>query len=270
MKCKQCGTEEYMPFKCPYCREYFCTTHRLPENHDCPEYWRVRTPREEPVASPVTRKTESSYKYTVTVSPPRKGKAIWFSPTELKHLVIGVILTLAIGFSMPLYWDPGLYGYPDVLTILAATFTFSFITHELAHKITAQRYGLWAEFRITMTGALITLISIVSPIKIISPGAVMVGGYADKETIGKTSVAGPLTNITLALLFIALTITLFDSPIAFAFYFGSLVNSIIALFNLIPFGILDGFKVFSWNKIVWATTFSMSLALTIYSNFFIL
>ena len=98
----------------------------------------------------------------------------------------------------------------------------------------------------------------------------MIGGYADKETIGKTSVAGPLTNITLALLFLALTVTLFDSPVAFAFYFGLLVNSIIALFNLIPFGILDGFKVFSWNKIVWATTFSVSLALTIYSNFFLL
>ena len=264
-----------MPFKCPYCGDYFCATHRLPENHDCPEYWRVRAPREELAETPHTLKTEPSYKYTVTVTPSGKGsRAIWFSPTELKHLAIGVMLTLAIGFSMPLYsylyGDINLYEYPDVLTILAATFTFSFIIHELAHKMTAQRYGLWAEFRITITGALITVMSIISPIKIISPGAVMIGGYADKETIGKTSVAGPLTNITLALLFLALTITLFDSPFAFAFYFGLLVNSIIALFNLIPFGILDGFKVFSWNKIVWATTFTISLALTIYSNFFLL
>jgi Zn-dependent protease len=271
VKCKQCGTEEYMPFKCPYCGDYFCATHRLPENHDCPEYWRVRASREKTAEMPRALKTEPSYKYTVTVTPPGKGgRAIWFSPTELKHLAMGIVLTLAIGFSMPLYWNPELYGQPDVLTVLAATFTFSFIIHELAHKITAQRYGLWAEFRITMTGALITLVSIVSPIKIISPGAVMIGGHADKETIGKTSVAGPLTNIMLALLFLALTMTLFDSPIAFAFYFGLLVNSIIAVFNLIPFGILDGFKVFSWNKTVWATAFSVSLALTIYSNFFLL
>jgi Zn-dependent protease len=260
-----------MPFKCPYCGEYFCPSHRLPENHDCPEYWRVKAPRDQPAATSHILKSEPSYKYTVTVTPPGKGgRAIWFSPTELKHLAIGVVLTLAIGFSMPLYWFPRLYEHPDALTVLAATFSFSFMIHEIAHKVTAQRHGLWAEFRITMTGALITLISILSPIKIISPGAVMIGGHADKETIGKTSIAGPLTNITLALLFLTLTVTLFDSPIRDAFYLCLLINSIIAVFNLIPFGILDGFKVFGWSKIVWATTFSVSLALTIYSNFFLL
>jgi len=267
VQCKQCGAEEYMPFKCPYCGGYFCAAHRLPENHSCPEYWRVQASREEAVGTQVPRSQAPSYKYTVTMSPPGKGKAVWFSSTELKHLAMGVILVLAIGFSMPLYWDPGLYGYLDVLAVLAATFTFSFMIHELAHKITAQRQGLWAEFRITMMGALITLMSIISPVKIISPGAVMIGGYADEKTIGKTSVAGPLTNIILALLFLALKTALFGSLLSYAFYFGLQVNSVIALFNLIPFGILDGFKVIKWNKIAWAATFSGSLALTILAIF---
>jgi Zn-dependent protease len=249
-----------MPFRCIYCGQYFCDEHHLPENHSCPEYWRARTLREQPAA-----KTESWYQGGFTVTPPRRrGRIIWFSATELKHLFMGILLTLAIGFSMPLYSMPELYGFPEVLTALAIVLAFSFIIHELAHKITAQHYGLWAEFRITMWGALITLLSIISPFKIISPGAVMIGGPADKKTIGKTSIAGPLTNITLALLFLAITQVLHNS-IEFAFTFGVLINSFIALFNLIPFGILDGFKVFSWSKTVWAIAFSASLALTIYS-----
>jgi len=266
VKCKQCGTETYMPFKCSYCGEYFCVEHRLPENHNCSEYWRVRAPKEPQAKTLETVETKPSYKYTVTMMPPqRQGKIIWFSTTELKHLLIGALLALAIGFSMPLYWMPSLYGYPEVLTALAIIFTFSFITHELAHKITAQHYGLWAEFRITMFGALITLLSTISPFKIISPGAVMVGGVADRETIGKTSIAGPLTNIILALIFLGFTQILQDTAIVFAFSFGFLINSFIALFNLIPFGILDGFKVFFWNKALWAVVFSVSLVLTVYS-----
>ena len=97
-----------------------------------------------------------------------------------------------------------------------------------------------------------------------APGAVMVGGMADRKTIGRTSIAGPLTNITLALVFLVFTQVL-QGPIVFVFDFGVMINSFIALFNLIPFGVLDGFKVFFWNKGVWGIVFSVSLALTVYS-----
>jgi len=36
-----------------------------------------------------------------------------------------------------------------------------------------------------------------------------------------------------------------------------------AVFNLIPFGILDGYKIFSFNKKIWALAFTASAALTI-------
>ena len=166
---------------------------------------------------------------------------------------------------MPLYGASWLYGQLEVLTGLALVFTFSFIAHELAHKITAQHHGLWAEFRITLYGALITLLSIISPFKIISPGAVMVGGAADRETIGKTSISGPLVNITLALVFLILAQFSHVSTLTIIMGFGTMINSFIALFNLIPFGVLDGFKVFFWNKAIWAAFFAMSLSLTIYS-----
>lgn len=35
-KCEHCGKEVLYPFKCSFCGRYFCSEHRLPENHDCP------------------------------------------------------------------------------------------------------------------------------------------------------------------------------------------------------------------------------------------
>jgi len=259
-----------MPFKCPYCGKYFCAEHRLPENHNCSEYWRARAPREQSAKTLGFSKTEPSYRHTITMMPPKgHSKAIWFSITELKHLAVGTLLVMGVGAS--------LFLFEFSLTAVAssaAVLTFSFLIHEIAHKIAAQRQGLWAEFRITTIGALITLISIFAPLfKVISPGAVMIAGLGDRETIGKTAFAGPLTNITLATLFLITGLTsriTYISPVlVFVVFFGAWINSFIAIFNLIPFGIMDGYKIFKWNKIMWASSFSVSIALAIFSFVFL-
>jgi Zn-dependent protease len=146
---------------------------------------------------------------------------------------------------------------------LVVSFTLTFLAHELVHKIVAQHYGLWAEFRLMLFGALLTLLSIIVPFpKFIAPGAVMIAGAADKKTIGKTSVAGPLTNIvfcgvSFALTFVKIPI-LFEVALLTAAF-----NAFIAVINLIPFAILDGLKVFEWNKLVWVLAFGSSVALLI-------
>lgn len=199
----------------------------------------------------------------------RQDKAIWFSATELKHLAVGTLLVMGVGASLFMF-----YSSLTAAASLAAVLTFSFLIHEIAHKIAAQRLGLWAEFRLTTIGALITLISIFAPLfKIISPGAVMIAGLGDRETIGKTAFAGPLTNITLATLFlIAGLISIITYPnqvLVFIAVFGAWINSFIAVFNLIPFGIMDGYKIFKWNKIMWASSFSVSIVLAIFSLIFL-
>jgi Zn-dependent protease len=35
-------------------------------------------------------------------------------------------------------------------------------------------------------------------------------------------------------------------------YVGASFNAWIAMFNLLPFGVLDGQKIFDWNKLIWA------------------
>jgi Zn-dependent protease len=114
-------------------------------------------------------------------------------------------------------------------------------------------------------GIILTAISIISPLfKIISPGAVVIAGFASKKSLGKISIAGPSTNIILSATLIALWLIIHQPILLFAAAF----NAWIALFNLIPFGILDGFKVFSWNKAVWASAFTLSLALTIITSIY--
>jgi len=55
------------------------------------------------------------------------------------------------------------------ITILAfaLVMTTSFLVHEVAHKVMAQKAGMWAEFRLTTWGALLTLVSVFLPFKMI-------------------------------------------------------------------------------------------------------
>ena len=46
-------------------------------------------------------------------------------------------------------------------------------------------------------------------------------------------------------------------------FFAAYINAFMAVFNLIPFGILDGFKIFSLNKKLWALAFVPALILAI-------
>ena len=95
----------------------------------------------------------------------------------------------------------------------------------------------------------------------------MISGPARRQDIGKISIAGPLTNIVLASIFLVLMIM--ANQYSWIFAVGAFINSYIAVFNLIPFGILDGFKIFYWNKRIWIVSFVISIVLMVisYSSF---
>jgi Zn-dependent protease len=213
----------------------------------------------------------NSYEYKVTYGAPRKTTGrVYFSPKELKHLAVAVLLVIGVGVSY-IFFTGSLGG--DLVLVAsasAAIFTTSFVIHEIAHKVTAQRRGLWAEFRLTLWGSVLTAVFMVLPVafKIISPGAVMVSGPASMDEIGKISIAGPTTNIVLSAALVAAALA--PTPISWIFVIGALFNGYIAVFNLIPIGILDGFKIFNWNKTVWALAFAASAALTAVSYFLFL
>lgn len=53
------------------------------------------------------------------------------------------------------------------------------------------------------------------------------------------------------------------SPYSPILLFGGFFNAYMASFNLVPFGMLDGLKIFNWNKIIWGLVFATSAALTV-------
>jgi len=268
MKCQKCGQETFLPFQCPYCCGKFCAAHRLPENHACPKMELARAPKQEESA---VLQTPSSYEHKVTFGQLHRAKGrVYFSSKELKHLAVAALLVTGIGLSLGLHSDTlAQADWTIILAVFTVILTASFLMHEIAHKITAQRRGLWAEFRLTLWGAVLTLVSVISPIfKIISPGAVMISGSSRNDDVGKISLAGPATNIVLSTVLLGLAFV--PSSFSWVFLFGAFFNAAwIGLFNLIPMGILDGFKIFSWDKKVWALAFAASLALTVVSGMFI-
>jgi len=85
-------------------------------------------------------------------------------------------------------------------------------------------------------------------------------GSVTKETAGKTALAGPLTNILLSTGCILIATVTQD-----IFWIVAFINAFLAALNLIPFGIMDGRKVFRWNRIAWTLALIAAIALTVYT-----
>jgi len=209
------------------------------------------------------------YEFKVTVQPPRPVTKLGFSPTEISHLIVSAILVMAVGLSvmLRLLGVGFFYLQPAILIVASVVFVGLFLLHEIAHKLVAQHYGLWAEFRLTLFGALLTLLSVISPFKIISPGAVMIAGIAGRDSVGKTAVAGPLVNIVLSVVSFGLSFAPLGD-LSLVLVLSAVFNAFVAVFNLIPVAMLDGLKVLRWSKLVWIGTFIVSLALLIVILFF--
>ncbi len=222
---------------CRYCGNSFCAEHHLPETHNC----QLIGARVIPMKTSVSDSSRTFY---------AKPKRFRTSRTELLHLTIGVgvlVIIEAPGFF--------LYGV-NILFRIAGVIALAFILHELAHKLMAQHYGLWSEFRLNPFGALLSLLTLFSPIKIIAPGAVVIfGSRGTGEKWGKIALAGPLVNIIQLVVFTIL------SPFYPVLGYAAFLNAELAVFNLFPFSVLDGRKVFTWNKRVWVVVFATAFIL---------
>lgn len=250
MKCSYCGKEEVLPFKCPYCGEYFCSEHRLPEHHECLNLHLAYPPSRKPVPvlHPIPEVSRVEVRYETKKA----------SFKEIINFLIGAVLVWAVGASMLRF------HLSDALFLLnSVIFLMAFILHEYAHKLAAARNGLHSEFQLNLFGAFLTFISIFLPLKLIAPGAVVIYGYASPEKMGRVAAYGPLTNIILGLVMLPVLLSPYGYMISVAFY----LNAFIALFNLVPFGVLDGRKIMAWNRPAWAATFVLSLAFFVLGYF---
>ncbi|MGM0510570.1 MAG: hypothetical protein ACQESD_05530 [Thermoplasmatota archaeon] len=175
------------------------------------------------------------------------------SDVEKKHLTIALgVLTLAFAIS----FSGGINGidltsFPIFLGISFISVGTAFLFHELAHRKLARDYGCWAEFRMWQWGLMMALLFSMFGFVFAAPGAVMIRGNINKEQSGKISAAGPFTNWIVGAGFLAVSYAFYIMPFSFIYWFipafVAFVNLFIGGFNLLPFGPLDGRKIFSWS-----------------------
>jgi Zn-dependent protease len=176
-----------------------------------------------------------------------------FSSREIKELLISLaVLTFAFSlvFSDVLF-NKRITRFIYILPVSFAAVSTAFLLHELGHKIVAQKYGCWAEYRMYPRGLLLALVLSFFGFVFAVPGAVYITGNVDSESNGKISAAGPLTNILISLMFLPVVLFLNPSFIWILCVFVCFINIILGGFNMIPFYPLDGSKIFRWSKTVW-------------------
>jgi Zn-dependent protease len=192
---------------------------------------------------------------------------ITFSAREVRHLT-GAVLILTLAFAFLLEKEGSTtFVWPSPLLLFASFLAVGsgFVLHELAHKIVAQRYGLWAEFRAQFAGLAMSLIIVILiPFLFAAPGAVMILGRVTRRENALISLVGPGVNFVIALAALPFTFaTDVDATLPFIMRTISQVNALLAVFNLIPAGPLDGKKVWQWSRIIWLVAFAASIGLFI-------
>ena len=196
---------------------------------------------------------------------------------ELRDLVLSALL-LALAFGLA--FSGGFRALSDparlITMFLLALVVISagFVLHEMGHRFIARRFGCFAEYKMWTTGLVLAIMCSFFGFVFAAPGAVMIHPGADlggkptltRQRLGIISIAGPAMNICLAIVFILLN-GLYPSLV---FSLGARINTWLALFNLIPFGPLDGAKIISWDKKVWLVATIITIGLFTYLEFLIL
>ncbi len=157
-------------------------------------------------------------------------------------------------------------GYVVLFSMALILVVLSFLLHEYGHKFTAQKFGMWSEFRLSVTGLVITLATSCLGFLFAAPGAVMISGNMDAKRNGLVSIAGPAVNIGLAIIAIACCFAFNHSGWVLFFNMLASLNVFLAFFNLLPIGPLDGAKIMKWNMVVWIATFAVSIVLLLYTR----
>jgi len=211
--------------------------------------------------------------FSYSWNPPPPPRRITTSRKELIHLGSAyVVLTgcLVLLFSNNTYIGrnfspPTFTGITATIVVVAALAALTgFAAHEMAHKVVAQRLGFWAEFRASPSGLIMAAFTTYLGFIFAAPGATVVAdtGGMGPRSWGRTSLAGPMTNVAFAALFyLASMVAFVVGSVLFVWLLDlAFINAWFGTFNLFPVGVLDGHKVFRWSPGIWASAIATTLA----------
>lgn len=192
--------------------------------------------------------------------------SITTSETELKDIIkawIAVSIAFAVVLSSPNFSS----DFYTKFIVASLTVGIGFLFHELGHKVVAQRYGCFAEFRSFDNMLLLAIAMSFFGFIFAAPGAVMISGRVNKARNGRISAAGPIVNLALSLVFLSLAFLQPPELLKSIAYYGFVINSWLALFNMIPFWLFDGYKILKWNKTIYASIAAAAFMLMLMQNY---
>ena len=195
------------------------------------------------------------------------------SKTEILH-ILRAWLAISFAFAIMLSGTniSDLFSFSlsarflDTLLVAAVTVGLGFLLHELGHKIVAQHYKCWAEFRADNQMLLLAIVMSFFGFIFAAPGAVMIAGNINARKNGLISAAGPAVNLVLALIFLSLIFLFPVKGVIGILYYGFVINSWLGLFNMLPFGNFDGAKIFLWNKAVYGIMVGIAILFMVAQN----
>ena len=148
----------------------------------------------------------------------------------------------------------------------------------MAHKFSAIKYGYWAEFKKNDVMLLISVVLAALAVGVFAaPGATVIysnsrsGQGLTRSENGIISASGPFVNLLLCVPFAILIHLTNGGTQSFNEYFmligvlGLQVNAMFAVFNMLPISILDGKKVWDWNKLIFIVLIGAAIGALILS-----
>lgn len=160
---------------------------------------------------------------------------------------------LTISFAFSLVFRPSFFrtSMPNLISSFIISLIVvgaGFVLHELMHKFTAQRFGLWSEFRANYTMLIFSVVlAYLIGIVFAAPGATLIyGRNITKKQNGIISAAGPLLNLGLASIYLMLHLSV-GGIISQIGLYGFIINIWLSAFNMLPISVLDGKKVLAWG-----------------------
>lgn len=204
----------------------------------------------------------------------RAGR-VRFSQREVRDLAAAwVALGVAFTFFLNPFFLQSLQYGQLAASALGQAFALSMITvgagfllHELAHKVVAIHFGQAAEFRADYSMLGLAIVAALAGFLFAAPGAVHHRGYITERENGLIALAGPMVNVLLTPVF-ALPWLLGAGFVARVGFIGFVVNVLLAGFNMIPFGPLDGRTVLEWSRPVFAAVFVPIVGFGVWLLFF--
>ncbi|WP_227354435.1 metalloprotease [Haladaptatus salinisoli] len=199
-----------------------------------------------------------------------------FSAHEVRDLLVA---WLALGVAFALFFRPELVRavlqpgggvssgeFVGAFGVSLLTAGVGFLLHELAHKVTAVRFGQVAEFRADYGMLFLAVVSALAGFLFAAPGAVYHRGMATERENGLIALAGPLTNVALGALFFPLALV-GPSIVGDIGGLGVQINFLLAGFNMLPWGPLDGNTVRKWSTAVFVAAFVPCVLLALFALF---